>query len=165
MNQIKSKKEHRDPVHTANVIISFDSKVLFVIRKNEPYKGTFVIPGGKINEGERVEDAAVREVKEETSIDIELENILGVYSDPKRDPREHRISTVFIGKISEHTDRKVSKEGENDATGIKWIDLKDLDDVNFGFDHRKIIEDYKKWRQTQRTFWSSKDTNADHVAR
>lgn len=162
MNQFKSTREYSNPVHTANVIIPLDSKVLFVIRRNDPYKGAIVLPGGKLNLGESVEVAAIREVKEETSIDIDLESILGVYSDPKRDPREHRISTVFIGKISKHIEGKLSKDG-NDVTAIKWVGLKNLDKEKFGFDHRKILEDYIKWRQTGKTFWSSKDTNADYI--
>ena len=57
------------------------------------------IPGGFVNEGEKVEDTAVREMTEETNLTIEPTDILGVYSDPKRDPRGHVISIVFIGKI------------------------------------------------------------------
>lgn len=114
----KIRQRLRYPVHTANVIISCDSKILFVVRRKGPYKGTIMIPGGKLNVDESVEDAAIREVKEETSMDIELESILGVYSDPNRDPREHRISTVFIGKISDKTDKEES-EGLSDASAIK----------------------------------------------
>ena len=115
-------KQCRNPVHTANTIIQRGSKILFVMRRNEPYMGKLVFPGGSLNEGERVEDAAVREVKEETSLDVELDSILGIYSDPGRDPREHRISTVFIGKISDHNDKKEPKAGD-DAVAIKWVDL------------------------------------------
>ena len=72
-----------------------------------------VLPGGFVNEGERVEDAAIREVKEETSLDIEINNILGVYSDPSRDPRGHIMSTVFIGKISDKSDIKEPMAGDD----------------------------------------------------
>ncbi len=132
------------------------TKILFVTRRNEPYKGKMVFPGGSLNVGERVEDAAIREVKEETSLDVELDSILGVYSDPDRDPREHRISTVFIGKISDNSDKKELLAGD-DATSLKWVDLVTMDEESFGFDHKKILEDYKKWKLTKQTFWSSKD--------
>jgi 8-oxo-dGTP diphosphatase len=97
MNEEKL-REHRYPVHTANAIIERCSKILFLKRRNESYKGNLVIPGGTLNKGERVEAAAIREVKEETSLDLELDSILGVYSNPVRDPREHKISTVLSEK-------------------------------------------------------------------
>lgn len=71
-------KQCRNTVHTADTILQSGSKILFVIRRNEPYKGNIIFPGGSLNEGERVEDAAISEVKEETSLDIELDSILGV---------------------------------------------------------------------------------------
>ena len=115
-----------------------------------------VLPGGFVNEGERVEDAAIREVKEETSLDIELENILGVYSDPSRDPRGHIMSTVFIGKISDKSDKKEPTAGD-DAAAIKWVDLASIEEESFGFDHKKILMDYKEWKQSKQTYWSSKN--------
>lgn len=115
-----------------------------------------VLPGGFVNEGERVEDAAIREVKEETSLEIELENILGVYSEPSRDPRGHIMSTVFIGKISDKSDKKEPMAGD-DAAAIKWVDLASIEEESFGFDHKKILTDYKEWKQSKQTYWSSKN--------
>ena len=100
------KQQHKNPTPTVDTIIQKDSKILLVKRKKDPFKQRMVLPGGFVNEGERVEDAAIREVKEETSLDIEIDNILGVYSDPSRDPRGHIMSTVFIGKISDKSDIK-----------------------------------------------------------
>lgn len=153
---LEQNQQHSIPIHTDNVIVPCDSKLLFVVRRSEPYIGTIVFPGGKLHPGETVEDAAVRELIEETFIDIQLENILGVYSDPNRDPREHRISTVFIAKRYEFSD-EIQYEGGDDFAIVKWIDFNDLKGKNFGFDHRKIFEDYLKWIQTKQTYWSSKD--------
>ena len=107
-------QRYRNPTPTVDTIIQRDSRILLVKRKNDPFKGYLVLPGGFVNEGERVEDAAKREVKEETSLNIELLDILGVYSDPTRDPRGHMMSTVFIAKISSHND-KVDAVAQDDA--------------------------------------------------
>ena len=126
------KHQHKNPTPTVDAIIDQDSKILLVKRKKEPFKEKMVLPGGFVNEGERVEDAAIREVKEETSLDIELGNILGVYSDPSRDPRGHIMSTVFIGKISDKSDKKEPMAGD-DAAAIKWVDLASIDEESYGF--------------------------------
>ena len=96
---VMKKGGYKNPIPTVDIIIQMNSRILLVKRKNEPFRGYMAIPGGFVNEGETVEDPAKREVKEETSLNIELIDILGVYSDPKRDPRGHNMSTVFIGKI------------------------------------------------------------------
>src|ERR1041384_5366728 len=88
-------QRYKNPVPIVDIIIQKDSQILLVKRKKEPFRGLFALPGGFVNEGERVEDAAKREAKEETSLNIELVDILGVYSDPNRDPRGHIMSTVF----------------------------------------------------------------------
>jgi ADP-ribose pyrophosphatase YjhB (NUDIX family) len=147
---------HRNPTPTVDTIIQKDSRVLLVERRNEPFKGYFALPGGFVNEGERVEDAAKREAKEETSLDIELVDILGVYSDPRRDPRGHIMSTVFIGKIS-YNNEKIEPLAQDDAAAIDWIDLQKVEKINLAFDHEKIISDYRKWKQAGGTFWSSKE--------
>jgi ADP-ribose pyrophosphatase YjhB (NUDIX family) len=146
---------YKNPTPTVDAIVQKDSQILLVKRKKEPFKGHLVLPGGFVNEGERVEDAAKREIKEETSLDIELIDILGVYSEPKRDPRGHIMSTVFIGKISKSSD-KVDAMAQDDAAAIEWLNLEEVDNTRFGFDHKKIILDYIRWRQFGGTFWSSK---------
>jgi 8-oxo-dGTP diphosphatase len=147
-------QQHKNPIPTVDTIIQRDSQILFVKRKRDPFKEHFVFPGGFVNEGEKVEDAALREVKEETSLSVELVDILGVYSDPSRDPRGHIMSTVFIGQIST-TNKNEAKAGD-DAGAIQWIDLEDIDNKIFGFDHKTIISDYKKWKQFKGTYWSSR---------
>lgn len=149
-------QRHRNPIPTVDTIIQKVSRILLVKRKNEPFKGYFALPGGFVNKGEKVEEAARREVKEETSLDIELVDILGVYSDPDRDPRGHIMSTVFIGKISNNK-QKVEALAQNDAAEVGWISLEEIDSTNLAFDHKKIITDYISWQRSGGTFWSSKD--------
>ena len=155
-------RRYRNPTPTVDTIIQRDSRILLVKRRNDPFKGYLVLPGGFVNEGERVEDAAKREVKEETSLNIELLDILGVYSDPTRDPRGHMMSTVFIAKISSHND-KVDAVAQDDAAAIEWISLEVIDTRNVGFDHKRIISDYKTWKTSGGTFWSSKDRDTSKV--
>jgi len=155
-------QRYRNPTPTVDTIIQRDSRILLVKRRNDPFKGYLVLPGGFVNEGERVEDAAKREVKEETSLNIELLNILGVFSDPTRDPRGHMMSTVFIAKISSHND-KVDAVAQDDAAAIEWISLEVIDTRNVGFDHKRIISDYKTWKTSGGTFWSSKDRDTSKV--
>jgi 8-oxo-dGTP diphosphatase len=155
-------QRYRNPTPTVDTIIQRDSRILLVKRRNDPFKGYLVLPGGFVNEGERVEDAAKREVKEETSLNIELLDILGVYSDPTRDPRGHMMSTVFISKISSHND-KVDAVAQDDAAAIEWISLEVIGTRNFGFDHKRIISDYKTWKTSGGTFWSSKDRDTSKV--
>src|SRR5688500_4887121 len=121
-------QSYRNPVPTVDSIIQSDSQILLVKRRKEPFKDYLVLPGGFVNEGERVEDAAKREVKEETSLDIELIDILGVYSEPKRDPRGHIMSTVFIAKISQNID-KMNARAQDDAASIEWIDIEKTDNA------------------------------------
>ena len=153
---VMKKEGHKNPIPTVDIIIQMDSRILLVKRKNEPFRGYLAIPGGFVNEGETVEDAAKREVKEETSLDIELIDILGVYSDPKRDPRGHNMSTVFIGKIPTTRNGKVkAAAAADDALELYWMNLEDIPYEKFAFDHKNILEDYIKWKKSGGTFWSS----------
>lgn len=150
-----NEKHYRNPTPTVDTIIQKESHILLVKRKNEPFKDYFALPGGFVNEGERVEDAARRETREETSLDVELVDILGVYSDPNRDPRGHIMSTVFIGKIS-NSNEKTEALAHDDAAAIDWINLEEVEKISLAFDHKNIISDYKKWKRSAGTFWSSK---------
>jgi ADP-ribose pyrophosphatase YjhB (NUDIX family) len=156
-----SSNRHKNPIPTVDIIIEQDSRILMVRRKNEPYKGCLALPGGFVNEGERIEDAARREANEETSLNIGLSEILGVYSDPKRDPRGHLMSTVFIAMIPVGNDTEaVRASAQDDAAEIHWINLDDLDNSTIAFDHKKILFDYKVWKQSSGTFWSSKNMSS-----
>jgi len=132
-----------------DAIVERDDKLLLVKRKKDPSKGSLSFPGGKVDIGEKVEDAVKRELREETSLEIELTDILGVYSDPARDPRGHRISVTFIARI-------ISGEAKaaDDAESIEWLPLNDQ--RNLAFDYNKILKDYQQWRNIKGTYWSSK---------
>lgn len=147
---------HRNPIPTVDVIIEQNSRILMIRRKNDPYKGCLALPGGFVDEGEKIEDAAIREANEETSLNIHLVDILGVYSDPKRDLRGHLISTVFVGIVP--TDNlSVEASAQDDASEVEWINLEAINKSNIAFDHKKILFDYKAWKESGGTFWSSKD--------
>jgi ADP-ribose pyrophosphatase YjhB (NUDIX family) len=147
-------KEYRNPTPTVDIILQRDSKILMVRRKKDPFKHQLALPGGFINEGETAEEAARREAIEETSLEVEPIEILGVYSDPKRDPRKHIMSTVFVGIIVGGSD----KAGD-DAESIEWVELGTIDKQEIAFDHAQILRDYKKWKTSDGTFWSTKRRN------
>jgi len=133
-----------------DAIIEKDGKILLVLRKSKPFKGKWALPGGGVEEGERVEQALVREVEEETSLIVKPIEILGVYSDPERDPRGHVISTVFIAEVVTG-----NLEAGGDAAEVQWFEPKEIDWRNLAFDHAKILSHYLEWKEKKRTFWSS----------
>ena len=146
-------KKYHYPSIAVDIILEKDDHVLLVLRKKDPFKGSLAIPGGFMNEGERVEDAATREMLEETNLNIEPIAILGVYSAPNRDPRGHVVSIVFIAKIISGT----AKAGD-DADSFEWLTIEDLiKNKRVAFDHIKIMEDYHEWKTSKGTFWSSKE--------
>jgi len=152
-------KHYKNPIPTVDVIIQSDSQILLVKRKKNPFERYLALPGGFVNEGETVEVAAKREVTEETSLYVELIDILGVYSDPKRDPRGHIISTVFVGEILDNNNNNAI--AGDDASELVWIKEEDIDNGSFAFDHKKILSDYKKWKKSGGTFWSTKDKDTN----
>jgi len=126
-------------------------KILLVKRKIPPFIGKFAFPGGHLKYGESVEDCAVRETFEETGIKVEPKEILGVYSKKGRDPRGHVVSVVFICK-PKTTSTKSSFESE-----AMWVKISEARNADFAFDHRKIFEDYLKWKRKKGTYWSGKN--------
>src|SRR3954468_18635276 len=96
-----SQTEYKNPTPTVDVLIELDGRpgtIVLIQRKNEP-RG-WAIPGGFVDEGEWLADAAAREAKEETGLDVELTELFHAYSDPARDPRSHTVSTVFLGRAA-----------------------------------------------------------------
>jgi 8-oxo-dGTP diphosphatase len=149
-------ERHKNPISAVDIIIEENSRILLVKRKYEPFKDHLEPPGGFVDKGEKVEDAAIREVKEETSLAVELVGILGVYSDPKRDPRGHTMSTVFIAKAIRNNNGEIKAVAKDDAAEIKWLSIDSIDNEKLGFDHGLILSDYKRWKKFGGTFWSSK---------
>ncbi len=126
--------QHKSPILTVDAIIIKDNSIVLIKRKNDPFKDKWALPGGFVEYGETVENAVVREAKEETGLDVRIEKLLGVYSGPDRDPRGHTVSVCFIcrivsGKLKSGTDSA-------DVREFKFSELPDL-----AFDHEKIIRD------------------------
>jgi len=108
--------------------------IVLIERKNPPFG--LAIPGGFVDVGEKVEDALLREMKEETSLEVEIIKLLGVYSDPKRDPRFHTVSVVFICKAYG------IPKASSDAKEVKIYKLEEIPYDRLVFDHEKILKDY-----------------------
>lgn len=126
-------KAYRNPIPTVDVIIEIENGIVLIERKHDP-KG-WALPGGFVDYGETLEAAAVREAFEETSIRIMDLRLLGCYSDPARDKRQHNISTVFVAKGS-----GIPKAGDDAASSGLFL----LDNLpqNLCFDHDLILRDY-----------------------
>jgi len=125
---------YRNPIPTVDIIIEIESKgVVLIKRKNPPYG--WAIPGGFVDYGESLEEAAVREAKEETNLNVKLVKQFHTYSNPKRDPRHHSISTVYIAKT------KGKPKAKDDALKIGIFNESNLPD-EIAFDHRSILNDY-----------------------
>jgi len=121
------------PLLTVDTVIIHMGKIVFIKRKNPPYQGHFALPGGFVEVGETIEAAAVREAKEETCLDVKLLKLLGVYSDPLRDPRGHTVSVCFLA-----LGRGNLKAG-SDASDTGLFGMNEIPEL--AFDHNKIIED------------------------
>lgn len=130
----------RNPFLTVDIIIEVEDGVILIERKNKPYG--WAIPGGFVDYGETVETAAKREAKEETNLDIANLFLFGVYSDPKRDPRFHTVSVVFVA-----TARGEQLLAGDDAKNAKIFREDDLPE-DIVFDHKKILKDYFRWKKS-----------------
>jgi ADP-ribose pyrophosphatase YjhB (NUDIX family) len=126
-------ERYRNPLPTVDIIIETPKGIILIKRKNPPYG--WALPGGFVDYGEALEKAAVREAKEETSLHVKLVSVLGAYSDPKRDPRHHTISYVFIARS------RGKAKASDDALEIGTFDRTSLP-KNLAFDHDKILQDY-----------------------
>lgn len=123
------------PALTADCVV-FDSsdRLLLVRRANEPFKGMHALPGGFVDAGETVEQAALRELREETGIVGRIDKLIGVYSDPKRDPRGPTVSVAFLV-----TPANTLAEGGDDAAEAAFI--ADWRGLSLAFDHERIVAD------------------------
>lgn len=128
--------EYRNPALTVDTIIVEDNKVILIKRLNDPFRDCWAIPGGFVEYGERVEDAAIREAKEETGLDIELTGLIGVYSDPARDPRGHTVTVAYLAKV---TGGKL--KSDSDARDAKFISIDKVRNMKLAFDHNEIFKD------------------------
>lgn len=123
------------PRLTVDAVI-FDAKgrLLLIRRKNPPFQGSYALPGGFAEIGETVEDACRRELREETGLEAGALELVGVYSQPGRDPRGHTVSVAFVGVV-DHAEPTAG----DDAAAAAWI--ADWQTLEFAFDHAEILQD------------------------
>lgn len=131
---------YRNPVPTVDIIIRIDEGIVLIKRKNPPLG--WALPGGFVDYGESLEQAAIREAKEETGLDVSLEGQFHSYSDPARDPRQHTITTVFIASAQGRP------RAADDAVEARVFTFENL--PSLVFDHAGIIGDYFKSRQLKK---------------
>jgi 8-oxo-dGTP diphosphatase len=121
------------PKLMVDVVIPSDDEVVLVRRGSEPFEGQWALPGGFVEVGETVRQAAVREAAEETGLAVEVSRLVGVYSEPDRDPRGHNVSIAFLARVL---------GGQMQAsTDAAEVELLDPATVELAFDHRRIIAD------------------------
>jgi 8-oxo-dGTP diphosphatase len=123
----------RTPLLAVDSVILFENGVVLIKRKNPPFQGSYALPGGFVEIGESTEEAVIRESWEETGLQIALVGLVGVYSDPDRDPRGHVVSVCYF---SRGTGQLVSG---SDAKSAEVFPLEDL--PKLAFDHHKMIRD------------------------
>ena len=127
---------YKKHVPTVDILIVYEQGIVLIERKNPPFG--WALPGGFVDYGESVEQAAVREAKEETGLVVELVSLLGVYSDPARDSRQHTISTVFVA--CPHNPQILPQSGD-DARQARIFSFDNFPE-SLAFDHGKMVQDY-----------------------
>jgi 8-oxo-dGTP diphosphatase len=120
------------------VVWDNEGRVLLIRRKNEPFMGAHALPGGFVDIGETVEGACRREVLEETGLTVGPLRLLGVYSDPSRDPRGHTVSVAYMAVLP----KAPSPKAGSDAEAAEWIE--DWRSLQLAFDHARIVADAEK---------------------
>jgi 8-oxo-dGTP diphosphatase len=144
-------KVYKNPIPTVDAIIQNSSSILLIKRGKDPYKNLFALPGGFVNQGETIEEAIVREVYEETSLEVHPIEILGVYSDPTIDPRGHMLTVVFIVLVI-----RGNPTTGDDTNEISWMPINKINYIDIAFDHKLIIHDFLKWKKEGGTYWTRK---------
>jgi 8-oxo-dGTP diphosphatase len=123
------------PSLTVDTLILFKNKLVLVKRKNPPFEGKFALPGGFVEIEETTEKAAAREAFEETGLSVEIIKLIGVYSDPRRDPRGHTVSVSYLAR------GLGTLMPGSDAASVELFDLDSIPEL--AFDHNKIVNDAK----------------------
>lgn len=131
--------DFRNPFPTVDVIIEVGDRIVWIERANPP--AGWALPGGFVDRGESVEQAAIREAREETGLDIQLRELLYVYSRPNRDPRQHNMTTVFVAGAD-----STPTGGDDAAKAI--LTPADKPPQPLAFDHREILDDYLQFTST-----------------
>ncbi len=123
----------KTPLLAVDDVVLFESGIVLIQRENPPFQGCYALPGGFVEVGETVEDAVHRETMEETGLEIELQALVGVYSDPERDPRGHVVSIAYLAE------GRGTLQSGSDALSAEVFAPCSLPPL--AFDHDRIIRD------------------------
>lgn len=134
--------QQRNPAPTVDAVIELPGGGIVLIERRFEPPG-WALPGGFVEYGETVEAATVREAKEETGLDITLTQLLGVYSDPRRDPRRHTIAVVFVARAD-------GTPVAGDDAGNAMVCTESTLPAPLAFDHGRILADYFELKRTGR---------------
>lgn len=119
------------------VAVDGKGRVLLIKRGNPPFQGHYALPGGFVDVGETVEDACRRELMEETGVKAGKLTLIGVYSDPGRDPRGHTAAVAFLARV-----RGAEAKAGDDAAAVEWVES--WRRLELAFDHKQILKDAAK---------------------
>jgi ADP-ribose pyrophosphatase YjhB (NUDIX family) len=133
-------EKYSNPLLTVDIIIELADRTIVLIERKNPPPG-WALPGGFVDYGEAIEHAAIREAKEEISLDVTLTEQFYTYSDPNRDPRHHTVSTVFIATA------EGAPEAADDAKTVRTFTENNLP-APLAFDHARILRDYFRFKKT-----------------
>jgi len=139
MNASEQGSPYPRPMLTVDVVVCVlehaTPRILLVERANPPFAGSWALPGGFVEQGEQVHEAAPRELAEETGLRADRLELLGVYDTPGRDPRGWSVSAVFLARLA----REAAVAGADDASDARWFSADRL--PRLAFDHGVIIDD------------------------
>ncbi len=128
--------ETEQVIMTADILVVWRGMLLLIQRRKPPYQGCWALPGGKLGEGETLEDAAHRELHEETGVEGVTMQFIGIYDDPERDPRGRYVSAAYVAAIGDNVVPRV--EAGDEAGDARWFALNALP-ADLAFDHAEII--------------------------
>lgn len=127
--------KHQQPKLTVDaVVFDGEGRLLLIKRKSPPFQGCYALPGGFVEYGETVEDAALRELKEETGVAAKIQRLVGIYSQAGRDPRGHVVSVAFLMKV-----RTAKPKADDDAAAAEFV--AGWRTKRLAFDHAAIVAD------------------------
>jgi len=130
--------EPKTPLLTVDAVILYNSKdIILIRRKNPPFQGDLALPGGFVDIGETVENACIREAQEETNLKVKITKLIGIFSDPKRDPRGHTVTIAFL---CEPVDKRKKLKAQDDAADVEIVPLIEIPKLKLAFDHMEIIK-------------------------